>query len=606
MPGKLATVPDAHSRLRYAHLQLQLDPTQDSLHGVLEGWLLVSHPTDRLWLEVGPGLTVDSVTRADVPGLLPFAIEAPYLWVTLPTVAQPQDTVRLVVHYRGLPQQGGGIASYVRQELKGYPIIWTLSQPYGAREWWPTRQTLNTKLDSVRISVRHPQGYTAVANGMPDAPDTLADGSVQASYVHRYPIPAYLVAVAVAPYTQFSLRRHMGGGDSIAEVTYVLPPDSAAAHNDLAALPDVMGLFSELFLPYPYATERYGHAQFGFGGGMEHTTCSFMGSFWFELYVHELAHQWFGNMTTCGSWQDLWLNEGFATYLTGLAYEFLAPEYWQGWKEQQLVRVQRVPTGSVYATDTTSLSRLFDPNLTYRKAGVVLHQLRWLMGDVHFFLGCRFYLYSHYYGFARTEGLQRTMEQAADTSLATYFAEYIYGQGYPYWHLSWQPGAQAGTVAVALDQRTTHASVPFYHIPVPLGIRYRTAGGQERDTLLTVHPQTNYTTWQLQVPGTVLAVTLDPEVNLLRGETTYLTPRLQWEVYPNPSTSYLQVRWQGSTEPVTRLAVLDSRGRERLHLVPQPGALHARLPMDGLAAGFYLLQAHTAGGTYSRRIVHTP
>jgi hypothetical protein len=121
-----------------------------------------------------------------------------------------------------------------------------------------------------------------------------------------------------------------------------------------------------------------------------------------------------------------------------------------------------------------------------------------------------------------------------------------------------------------------------------------------------VHPQTNYTTWQLHVPGTVLAVTLDPEVNLLRGETTYLTPRLQWEVYPNPSTSYLQVRWQGSTEPVTRLAVLDSRGRERLHLVPQPGTLHARLPMDGLAAGFYLLQAQTAGGTYSRRIVHTP
>jgi len=72
--------------------------------------------------------------------------------------------------------------------------------------------------------------------------------------------------------------------------------------------------------------ERYGHVHFGWGGGMEHQTVSFVGSFDYELLAHELLHQWYGDAVTCGSWHDIWLNEGFATYFTALSQEKFFPQ----------------------------------------------------------------------------------------------------------------------------------------------------------------------------------------------------------------------------------------------------------------------------------------
>ena len=89
-----------------------------------------------------------------------------------------------------------------------------------------------------------------------------------------------------------------------------------------------MNFFEATFTPYPFRNEKYGHAQFGWGGGMEHTTVSFMtarvsGAYSRSLIAHEMAHQWFGDKITCGSWRDIWLNEGFATYLASLVIENL-------------------------------------------------------------------------------------------------------------------------------------------------------------------------------------------------------------------------------------------------------------------------------------------
>ncbi len=126
---------------------------------------------------------------------------------------------------------------------------------------------------------------------------------------------------------------------------------------------------------------------------MEHQTISFEGYFGEELLSHELAHQWFGNSITCASWSDIWLNEGFATYLSGIIIEKNDPaENWLAWKKDLINYICSEPGGSVYVQDTTSYQRIFDGRLSYSKGAMVLHMLRSELGDSIFFTSIKNYL----------------------------------------------------------------------------------------------------------------------------------------------------------------------------------------------------------------------
>ena len=141
---------------------------------------------------------------------------------------------------------------------------------------------------------------------------------------------------------------------------------------------------------------------------------SFMVNLSFDLMAHELAHMWFGDKVTCGSWRDLWLNEGFATYLTALSYRYLKPrEEWLNVMRDIRDAVTGVDDGSVFPSDTVQVNRLFSGRLTYNKGAFVLHMLRVKVGDVAFYNACRQYLNGNprAYAFATTKDLQSLMEQ---------------------------------------------------------------------------------------------------------------------------------------------------------------------------------------------------
>lgn len=198
-------------------------------------------------------------------------------------------------------------------------VLWTLSEPYGARDWWPTKQTLNDKIDSCDIFVTTPSGYKVGSNGI--LLNVVQDGNnVIHHWKHIHAEPAYLIAIAVADYSEYIDWVPLDSGDSLMVLEYVYPCNLLSAQLQTTDIIPTMQFFIELFGDFPF--EKYGHAQFGWGGGMEHSSMTFVGGFNHGLLAHELAHQWFGDKITCGSWQDIWLNEGFATYLEGLTYDF--------------------------------------------------------------------------------------------------------------------------------------------------------------------------------------------------------------------------------------------------------------------------------------------
>ncbi|MEI2747579.1 MAG: M1 family aminopeptidase [Ferruginibacter sp.] len=141
-----------------------------------------------------------------------------------------------------------------------------------------------------------------------------AGTSIITHWKHRYPIATYLVCFAVTNYAVFNNSVQLGNVN-LPMVTYCYPESQTAFEAGTQNTLDAMQLFSQYFGEYPFIKEKYGHVQFGWGGGMEHQTSTFIVSTNESLVAHELGHQWFGDKITCASWEDIWLNEGFATYL---------------------------------------------------------------------------------------------------------------------------------------------------------------------------------------------------------------------------------------------------------------------------------------------------
>ncbi|NJO89138.1 MAG: M1 family metallopeptidase [Chloroflexia bacterium] len=315
------------------------------------------------------------------------------------------------------------------------------------------------KADSIDLVIIHPTTYKAAGNGKLIS-ENVINGKMHTHWKHRHPITAYLVAFAVTNYSTYSDYVPMDDGDPIEILNYVYPEDLSYAKVNTPATIEIMQLYNRLFITYPYRDEKYGHAQFGWGGGMEHQTMSFMVNFGFGLIAHELAHQWFGDYITCNSWKNIWLNEGFATYCESLTHEFgLSGENWANWKRNEINYITEEPGGSLFVNDTTSENAIFSGRLSYAKGGMVLHMLRGEVGDTAFFRGIRNYLQDEKLAnaFASTENLQAHMEGESGKDLDYFFKDWVYGQGYPSYSFYWGQD-ENGIGTIKITQTQSHSS----------------------------------------------------------------------------------------------------------------------------------------------------
>lgn len=451
----------------YQQLCFNVDPAVNYISGsVLSSIKFMKDNVAEIRFDLNDVLQVDSVYYNN--NKISFEHASDQIKIALPAVVSKNTSAEVEVFYQGAPPQNG-LGSFVASKHNNSPIIWTLSEPYGARDWWPCKESLTDKIDSIDIYITCPEQYRAASNGKLIS-DEVSGTNRTAHWSHRYPIATYLVAFAVTNYQTYTDYLDLSGGKKIEVLNYIYPEYLTTAKSKAAETLDILSFYNQKFGTYPFASEKYGHAQFGWGGGMEHQTMSFMYYLEFELVAHEMAHQWFGDCVTLNSWHDIWLNEGFATYLTGLSYEnLLNGQYWQTWKDNQVKRITSLAGGSVYVTDTTDVDRIFSGRLSYSKGAYLLHMLRWELGDSAFFAGMNNYLNDPTvkYGFGTQEKIVSHMEAAGDTSLTEFFNDWYYGEGYPGYRLFYDVDySDMGKVKLKISQSSSSTTVPFFEMHI--------------------------------------------------------------------------------------------------------------------------------------------
>jgi aminopeptidase N len=581
----------------YHRCEWQIDPAIDSIHGAIKTLFkpLVTG-FSKLEFDLTSTMQVDSVLYHG--SSISFTqTTTDILEITFPQTIALNALDSVTVIYHGKPISTGQ-GSWGQSIHNGIPIIWTLSEPYGAKDWWPCKQNLLDKIDSIDIVVTTPASYRVASNGALYA-ETIVGLQKRYEWRHRHPIAAYLVAIAVTNYVHYSDFAHTAT-DTIEILNYVFPEDSLTSVPILFETVKILEFFDSLLVPYPFANEKYGHAQIKWTGGMEHQTMTFIDWFSWGLITHELAHQWFGNHVTCGSWEDIWLNEGFASYLVTVYVERENPALWRMWLQSDIDYITDEPDGSVLCDDTTSISRIFDDRLTYAKGAYLLHMLRWQVGDSAFFAGLRNYLNDPLLqaGFARTGDLQNHLEQVSGQNLTTFFDQWYYKQGYPSYIVSWFQ--DTSSVWLMVNQSQSNSSVSFFTMPIP--IRFY---GNGQDTTIVFNHTFSGQQFSADIAFQIDSVVFDPDLWILSNNNTVAIGTLENEVktisvYPNPADNRIIVE---GVYIGTELNIFDISGRVVFTQIVTSDMIVLELNISSLSSGTYLLQLKTETGEKSIQIV---
>lgn len=528
------TVNQEQFDVRQYDLSLTLNPTTQTLTGsnVITAEV-TGGPISTLELDLSTSMSVTACTAGGVP--VTWTHSAGLLTVNLDHSYALGDEVEVVVNYTGNPAgEAWGWDSHL-----GQPMIWTLSEPFGARQWWPCKDLNTDKAETMHITVMVPSNLTVASNGTLISNVDNGNGTRTFHWFSNHPIAPYLVSLAIHPYAVSTDAYTPRGGGAPMELRFYVYPDQVGdAAGPNAEVVGMLETFAPLFGEYPFVTEKYGHAQFPWGGGMEHQTCTSLGGWWQSVIAHELSHQWWGDDITCADFGHIWLNEGFASWSEAVFYESLGgPAAYRDYMDGMAY----YGGGTVFVENPLS-DNIFDGNLSYDKGAWIVHMLRGALGDEDFFAGLAAYRAQYGGGSATTEQLRDVLESVSGRDLDAFFQQWVYGEYFPVYRYGWS--AVAGGVQVDIEQIQTNAGL----FTMPIALRVTTDQGVSDFTVENSLASQSYT---LSVAGTVESVALDPDHWILRQvQTTVNNPSfaagilvvngVDWDTYsPEIQNAYL-------------------------------------------------------------------
>ncbi len=596
---------DSSINVTYYGLNLTLTYSPNYLKGIVTvNAKSMENGLTNFFLDLQDPLLVDSVLLNGTK--ISFIHSSAKLNITLPRIYNYGEQFSLVIYYQGIPGSSG-FGSFEFGSHNNQPAIWSLSEPYGASDWFPCKDTPADKADSSDVWVTCSNSLIAASNGTLQAVVDNGNGTHTFKWKNIYPIAQYLISIAISDYTVYTTYYHYAPSDSMPIVFYIYPEDFNNAKPYLDKVANMIAIFSNFYGPYPFLKEKYGEAEFGWSGGMEHQTITSLGGFDDDLEAHELAHQWYGDKITCADWQDIWLNEGFATFSEAVYFGATSGTDAYNLMMTSFMNDAKNAVGSVYVQNISNVNSIFDYNRSYAKGAVVLHMLKGIMGDSLFFQLMKTYASDPKvaYGAATTANFEADAEKVYGSSLSYFFNEWIYGENYPHYSVSWNYnfiGNNIYSVNLNLSQ-TTNTNPAFFIMPIK--IQVKTSAG---DTIVTILNNQQNQLISFNVKGKPNYINFDPNnlilkdisiidsVDLTKPQTFTL-----YQNYPNPFNPSTTINY---SIPV------NSKGFIQVKLIvyDELGNIVARLVDKAEPAGTYSVKfppgnKHLASGVYYYQII---
>jgi len=503
--------------IKFIIIDLEVSDTTNYLSGnVYYEAFTNNNPIDTLVFQLVSELIIDSITINNQT--VGFIRENDIVKAYINPAIEAVTLFNFQIWYKGKsenPKMFRGIWNGI-DDSWNMPVTFTLSEPFHLKRWLPSKEDLSDKIDSAYIYLTIDNHLKAGSNGLLQQVVDLGNGKHRYEWKTNYPMVYYLLSLSVADYMEYNIyAKPLGYTDSILIQNYLYNiPES---FNEIKWVMDrtayQIELFSELFGLYPFHKEKYGHCQAMLWGAMEHQTMTTTGRFYDWLIAHELAHQWFGNYVTCKTWQDIWVNEGFATYAEYLYYEGTNDNYRMYlWINDTYNRIRMEPNGSVFVPFSQAYdeSRIFNFNLSYKKGAGIIHLIRYIINnDTTFFDAIKEIV--NRFGNSNASGLdiKEVFEEIAQIDLNNFFNEWYYGEGFPIYDVIWKanPTCPEASVDIKLNIEGSSINTPYFTTALQIKLGYNDG----TDSLITVNPQSSINFFNIQTGcKTVNSLIIDP------------------------------------------------------------------------------------------------
>lgn len=510
------------------NLDVEINPADSTLSGFVDVYFTIVQPTNRIALALDPRLQIMSVSQIGKPDQTYRPVRndsTRTFYIPFSQTLQPGDKDSLRIRYGGKPKIAenppwdGGLVW--EKTPSGEPWVAVANQTIGAWVWWPNKDHVSDKADSVSINITVPENLTVASNGRFRGTTNLENSKKSWHWYVSVPVNNYNVSFNIAPYETISEPYTSTSGDVFDITFWVLPEFREQGEELFPQFSEQMRFLEELLGPYPFRADKYGVAHtpylgmehqsiIAYGAGFENGALFGETADFDDLHQHELAHEWWGNLVTVWDWRDFWLHEGFGTYMQPLYAEHLGgKEAYNKMIELFRSRINEenpLPVAPRESMSTVEITQGSRGGNVYYKGALFLHTLRYVIGDDSFFTLLRRFAYpepelesvtgGEQVRFVTTDDFLNMAEDISGTELDWLFDVYLRKAELPVLRASRSEG-------VVVMQWQTPDDIPF---PMPIDVRI---DGQ----MMTLVPENNRISFQL--PDHI-EVEADPDNRILK------------------------------------------------------------------------------------------